>query len=95
MKEKQKIFSIIRQFSWQQQIQKIKVLKCYAERGKSIFLTESSSLGQEPTFNNSVSFEQLGPGRNSCIPYFFGYEVFLFQNNLTYLDPSCNMALDL
>ena len=34
---KMTIFSIIRRFSRQQQVRKIQVLKCYAERGKSIF----------------------------------------------------------
>ena len=51
---KMTIFSINQRFSRQQKIQKIIVLKCYVEKDESVFLTESSPLGQDPTFKPNL-----------------------------------------
>ena len=47
---KTQILSKILWFSWQEQIQKIKIFKYYTEKDKKNILTKLSSLGQEPTF---------------------------------------------
>ena len=52
---KMTFFNIIRRFSRQQHIQTIKILECHAEKTK-YFLTESSSLGQEPTVNVGTKY---------------------------------------
>ena len=48
--EKTRILSKILRFSWQEQIQKIKLFKYYTKRKKNYIRTKLSSLGQEPTF---------------------------------------------
>ena len=48
--DKTQISSKILQFSWQLQIQKIKLFKCYTKKYKIKIWTKLSSLGQERTF---------------------------------------------
>ena len=48
--EKGRILSKILRFSQQEQIQKIKLFKCYTEKDKKKYWTDLSFLGQEPTF---------------------------------------------
>ena len=48
----EKILSKIFGFSWQQQIQNIKVFKHYTEKDKIKIWTELSSLGQESTIHS-------------------------------------------
>ena len=49
--EKPQILSKILRFSWQEQIQKMKLFNYYTEKDKNIW-TKLSSLGQEPTFKD-------------------------------------------
>ena len=46
-------------FSWQEQIQKIKLFKYYTKRTKKNIWTKLSSLGQEPTFK-PAKYDQKG-----------------------------------
>ena len=58
--KKTQIRSNILRFSWQEQIQKIKIFKYYTEKDKKNIWTKLSSLGQEPTFKYSLNSSLWG-----------------------------------
>ena len=61
MKKTHTLSKILR-YSWQQQIQNIKLFKHYTEKDKIKIWTELSSLGQESTIKIKVySFTMPGP----------------------------------
>ena len=51
-KKTKRILSKILRFSWLEQIQKVKLFKCYTKKYKIKIWTKLSSLGQEPTFKS-------------------------------------------
>ena len=66
--KKTRIVSKILRFSWQEQIQKIKIFKYYTERIKNTW-TILSSLGQEPTFNYALLWENQKKKYDKCCRY--------------------------
>ena len=62
-------------------------------------LKESNWLLKKPLlfFNRFILVRSGCPGKQTVLPYFFGYKTgfFPFQNNSKNLDPSYKMALDI
>ena len=76
-----RILSKILRFSWQEQIQKIKIFKYYTEKDKKNIWTKLSSLRQEHTFKNKTSNYQNYPYLELCKPCLNSQSGVVFKSN--------------